>query len=448
MARLGFIGRILLIVLCALFAIFSFAIGVAYWQRARDTEGRARAPRLDQVAAIVALLDQVPASERPLTLRAVNGPRLRVSIEEMPPQLSSARVSRARRIESLLQRYVAGESTPEVTAYFVSEPDSDDLPAEALDERVLRITAGLQAGGFVVIDTNERMGQVLGLPAGFLIGVVGFAVATLALLATVREARPLRRLTQSVSRFHGLPQAPIPENGAPDIRRLIQAVNSMQERIAMLLRERSILIGSISHDLKTLLTRLRLRAEAIDDERQRQRTVGDLDDMKALIDTSLAFARGTTVSSERQRVDLADLVAIEVAEHAVRGAAVRMVDDSEPAVVDGDPVALRRVVANVIGNAALYGTRAEVAIGRSDRELCITIDDDGPGIPESERAAVFSPFYRIEGSRSRATGGSGLGLAIAKQIIDAHGGAIEIAASPLGGARLSIKLPAHGANHV
>lgn len=446
MARLGFVGRIMLIVLCALSAVFLLTLGLEYWQRSRDVDGPARAPLLDQVAAIVAWLDRVPENERSFVLRAVNSSSLRVGLEPMAPQAPPGRIVRAPRIENLLQSYLSGEPPHDVIAYLASKPDGDNL-GEARDQRLLRITTRLRTGHFVVIDIAGRRGdlsrRVLGLPPGFWMGIVGFAVAALALLAAVREAQPLRRLARSVARFDGLPQAPIPEKGAPDIRRLIQAVNGMQERIALLLRERSILIGSISHDLKTLLTRLRLRAEGIDDEPQRQRTVRDLDDMKALIDASLAFARGTTVSSKRQRVDLLDLVAVEVAEHAARGAAIWLIEEeTNPAVVDADPVALRRVLTNVIGNAVLYGTRVEVAVKHSAGACRVTVDDDGPGIPESERSAVFSPFYRLETSRSRATGGSGLGLAIAKQIVDAHQGTIETSTSPLGGARLIIELPA------
>jgi signal transduction histidine kinase len=218
----------------------------------------------------------------------------------------------------------------------------------------------------------------------------------------------------------------------------------MQERIVGLLGERSMLIGAISHDLKTYLTRLRLRAEGVTEPERRDRLVEDLDAMTALIETSLGFARGTAVEVGRTAVDLADLVAVEVAEHAAQGIDVRLTGEDVPdALAAGDAVALRRVVANLIGNAVKFGrSTVAVTVSRTDALCRVTVEDDGPGIPESERTAVFSPFYRIERSRNRRTGGTGLGLAIARQIAEAHGGTVVAEASPLGGARLVATLPA------
>jgi len=232
--------------------------------------------------------------------------------------------------------------------------------------------------------------------------------------------------------------------GAPEIRRLSRAVQDMQERIVGLLGERSLLIGAISHDLKTYLTRLRLRAEGVSEPERRDRLVEDLDAMTALIDASLGFARGTAVEVGRIAVDLGDLVAVEVAEHAAQGADVRLTgEDVQDAVVAGDAVALRRIVANLIGNAVEFGrSTVAVAVTRTGAVCRLTVEDDGPGIPEQERTAVFSPFYRTERSRNRRTGGTGLGLAIARQIAEAHGGTVVAEASPLGGARLVATLPA------
>ena len=246
--------------------------------------------------------------------------------------------------------------------------------------------------------------RILGLPPGFWVGILGFGIAGLALLAALREARPLRQLTRSVSGFDGARlEAPVPELGAPDIRRLIRAINGMQARIATLLQERSFLIGAISHDLKTYLTRLRLRAEAIGDQDRRDRMVRDLDEMSDMLDTSLAFARGTTVSQRRRKLDMADLIAVEVAERAAFGAPVRLIeDDGEPILIEGDPIALRRVLANLIENAIKFGrSSVEVRILQGTDICRVLVDDDGPGIHEGDRAAIFTPFYRADASRSR-----------------------------------------------
>jgi signal transduction histidine kinase len=214
----------------------------------------------------------------------------------------------------------------------------------------------------------------------------------------------------------------------------------MQERIAGLVRGRTVLLGAISHDLKTYLTRLRLRAETIPEPEQQERTVRDLDDMTALIEDALALARGASVSERREEVDIADLIAKEIADR--KDGRLRLRDaPARPAMVRGDAVALRRLMANLIDNALRYGAGAEVAVEDAGAEIVVLIDDDGPGIPALERSAVFEPFYRVEPSRSRETGGAGLGLAIARAIVEAHGGRIGADGAPEGGARIRIVLP-------
>ncbi len=194
--------------------------------------------------------------------------------------------------------------------------------------------------------------------------------------------------------------------------------------------------------MKTYITRLRLRAETLEDDDRRTRTARDLDDMAALIDDALAVARGGSVSDRRERVELRELLRTEIDERPGEAITLREAPNTSGLAVMGDPVALRRLFSNLIDNALRYGSKAEVELARHDEMIEINIDDNGPGIPEAERQAVFEPFYRLEQSRSRETGGSGLGLAIARQIVDAHGGAIAIAQSPQGGARIVVSLPA------
>ncbi len=310
-----------------------------------------------------------------------------------------------------------------------------------------RIVWPMPDGHALVIDTRSFPAATsqtfLGLTLGAWIGVGGLAIAGLALFATARELRPVRHLTAASACFDGAMPVEVAERGAPDVRRLIRAVSDMQRRLAALLQERSFLIGAISHDLKTYLTRLRLRMEGLADGEQRARATADLDAMSDLIDTSMAFARGTAVAERRSLVDLADLVAVEVAERVAVGqaVAVREGEDADAHVL-GDPLALRRVLANLVDNALKFGRGCvEISLEASDGVYRVGVDDNGSGVGEAHRAAIFSPFYRIEGSRSRGTGGSGLGLAIARQIIEAHRGTIAVETSRLGGARFVVALP-------
>jgi signal transduction histidine kinase len=212
----------------------------------------------------------------------------------------------------------------------------------------------------------------------------------------------------------------------------------MQERIATLLKGRTVLLGAVSHDLKTYITRLKLRTEMIADQDQQARAERDLDDMTALIDDALAIARGTTVQDRTGLVDLADILRAASEEQSH----VELAIPDPNCLVEGDPIALRRLFANLIENAIGYGGGVcTITVTGAGERARVVIDDNGPGIPVSERELVFEPFYRRESSRNRETGGSGLGLAIAKQIVELHGGAIELADAQSGGLRVVVDLP-------
>lgn len=455
MARIGLLGRIMLLLLGALSLLVLATVALDTWQRRQEPSPYAtRFPRVDQAANIVALLRDADPALRPAILRAVSGEALRAEIMETAPD--DAGLIREPRLERRLRR-MTGDPDGPLRAYTdtamlhrgVDPEDVNDRDRNRPVGKLATATYRLPDGRTLVISAVERhrslMPWLLGRPLSLWVTVLGAVVAALVLVGTRHELAPLRRLTEAVTRFDGrVPEPVATPRGAPEIRRLAQAVRDMQDRITGLLGERSLLIGAISHDLKTYLTRLRLRAEGVSEPERRDRLVEDLDAMTALIDTSLGFARGTAVEVSRTAVDLADLVAVEVAEQAAHGIDVRLTgEDVQDAVAAGDAVALRRVVANLIGNAVKFGrSTVAVSVSRSGASCRITVEDDGPGIPESERTTVFSPFYRIERSRSRQTGGTGLGLAIARQIAEAHGGTVVAEASPLGGARLVATLPA------
>ncbi|TXM64390.1 ATP-binding protein [Methylobacterium sp. WL120] len=455
MAQISLLGRIMLILLGALSLLVLATFAVDKWQRHEKASPYAtRFPRLDQAAGIMTLLRDADPAQRPAILNAVNGEALRAEITDAPP--SETGLIREPRLEARLRR-LTGDANGQVRAF----TDVDMLrrgvdPAEVANAdnrkvmgRLATATYALPDGRTVVVSAIERhhslMPWLLGQPLSLWVAVLGLVVAGLVLVGARHELAPLRRLTEAVSRFDGrAPEPALVPQGAPEIRCLSQAVQAMQERIVGLMGERSLLIGAISHDLKTYLTRLRLRAEGVAEPERRERLVEDLDAMTALLDTSLGFARGTAVEVGRAPVDLGDLVAIEVAEHAAQGVNIGLTGEDIPdAVVAGDVVALRRVLANLIGNAVKFGrSSVAVAVRRTGPDCEVAVEDDGPGIPESERSAVFSPYYRIERSRNRGTGGTGLGLAIARQIAEAHGGTVVAEATALGGARLVLTLPA------
>lgn len=455
MARVGLLGRIMLLLLGALSLLVLATVAVDTWQRRQERSPYGtRFPRVDQAANIVILLRDADPTLRPAILKAVSGEALRAEITDVPPD-DHDRIPEPR-LERRLRR-MTGDPDGPLRAFTdtamlhrgVDPAEVNDRDRDGPIGRLATATYRLPDGRTLVISAVEKhrsiMPWLLGQPLSLWVAVLGAAVAGLVLVGARHELAPLRRLTEAVTRFDGRAHQPVATpQGAPEIRGLSRAVRDMQERIVGLLGERSMLIGAISHDLKTYLTRLRLRAEGVTEPERRNRLIEDLDAMTALIETSLGFARGTAVEVGRTAVDLADLVAVEVAEHAAQGIDVRLIgEDVQDVVAAGDAVALRRVVANLIGNAVKFGrSTVAVSVSRTDALCRVTVEDDGPGIPESERTAVFSPFYRIERSRNRRTGGTGLGLAIARQIAEAHGGTVVAESSPLGGARLVATLPA------
>ena len=454
MARLGLLGRLMLVVLGALSLLVLATVGLDRWRSAHEQPAWSGGfPRADQAANIINLVRVADPVLRPAILKAVSGVSQSAEIRDTP--FDDSKLIRDPRLERRLRRMM-GEPADRIQAFTdaASLPRGVDPATLAQEEshgptgRLVAATYQLSDGQVLVIsDTEPRrslMPWLLGLPLSLWVAVLGVAVAGLMLVGTRHELAPLRRLTEAVATFDGLsPARNIDTQGAPEIRHLAEAVRAMQDRIMTLLAERSMLIGAISHDLKTYLTRLRLRAEGIVEADRRERLIGDLDGMTALLETSLEFARGTAIAANRGPVDLADLVAVEIAEHAAQGACIDLDgDDEADAVVAGDPAALRRVLANLIGNAVKFGrSRVSVSVRRHDAVCEITVEDDGPGVPEAERSAVFSPFYRIERSRNFETGGTGLGLAIARQITEAHGGRIVAETARLGGARFVVSLP-------
>ena len=217
----------------------------------------------------------------------------------------------------------------------------------------------------------------------------------------------------------------------------------MQERLKRFIEGRTQMFAAVSHDLRTPLTRLRLRAEFVEDEEQQAKMLADIEEMEAMIATTLAFAREEAADETRSAFDLAGLVRGVGEALAETGMDVTCTAP-EALPFSGREQALRRALANLIDNAVKYGDRARVTLTAERAAARIVIDDDGPGIPEEQREKVFQPFYRLEASRSRETGGTGLGLAAARNAVRAHGGDVTLANRAEGGLRVTVVLPRDG----
>jgi signal transduction histidine kinase len=278
--------------------------------------------------------------------------------------------------------------------------------------------------------------QSVGLIAAMLLTVIALSV-----LGIRRLTAPLATLARAADRLgRDVNAPPVVERGASDVRKALRAFNNMQERIQRFIEDRTRMIAAISHDLRTPITRLRLRAELVEDPEQQARMLADLDDMETMIQSTLSFAREEANPEPRRDVDLVALLRNACEDSPDVELAIEPAGTA-PLLVQGQPVALRRGFCNLIDNALKYGERARVALSLGTDSIAVTVDDDGPGLPEEELERVFRPFYRVEQSRSRDTGGVGLGLAVARTVFRAHGGDVGLANRPQGGLRATVTLP-------
>lgn len=273
------------------------------------------------------------------------------------------------------------------------------------------------------------------------------AAAALTLWAVRRLTRPVRDLAAAAERLgRDVNAPPLPENGPTEVATAAHAFNTMAERIRRFVGDRTQMVAAIGHDLKTPITRLKLRAELLDDDEQRRKILSDLEEMEAMISATLAFARDDAAAEPSVPVDLAALcrTVLDEAADASPDLAERIAyEGPEHLTVRARPVALKRALANLVGNALAYGGASRLALERSGGgQLHITIEDEGPGVPPHELEAVFQPFRRLETSRNRETGGTGLGLPIARNILRAHGGDVILRNRPEGGLAALVTLPA------
>ena len=272
--------------------------------------------------------------------------------------------------------------------------------------------------------------------------LMAFGVVLLSIFMVRWITRPLRQVADA-ARGAYVRQEPvrIEVDGPREIRDLAQAFNEMGVRIRKLIDDRTQTLAAVSHDLKTPLTRLRLRAEELGATSPLKAEMArDLDEMEAMLDASLTFLKGGGQGEPARDLDLASLVETVVNDYADRGHAVTFTGPSK-ALARGRPLLLKRAIDNLVSNAARYGKTAWVGVSETERTLVVTVEDDGPGIALDQREAVFAPFVRLEASRSRETGGVGLGLTIARDVLRSHGGDVILAARSGGGLRAVVTLP-------
>ena len=470
-------GQTLLILLVGL--VISHSIGAWIYAGAREQAVRAIGgfAAAQRVANLSRLVEDAPADWRPRIVAALSDPTFRVALTAQPPQLPPTDAEGATEaVEDYLRQQLPDLANRQVRVAVLQPADGPPgAPfGPPFDRRsypgpmgggmggMMHQMMGPGYGGFgafgagrglqvaVQLKDGQWLSFATALPQGapsvswqFIISMalMGVIVLAVSVWAVRRVTAPLGMLAGAADRLgRDVAAEPLAETGTVEMQRAARAFNRMQERLRRLIESRTQMLAALSHDLRTPLTLLRLRTEEVADTNERDKMLATISEMDEMIGSTLAFARDEVHAEPRRKVDIAALLESIVDDMADAGMLVTMTP-AAPVIHDCQPGALKRALTNLLDNAVKYGSRARAAITSANNGVEITIDDDGPGIPEAELAKVIQPFYRVEDSRSRDTGGTGLGLAIALAIVQAQGGELTLSNRPGGGLRAAIKLP-------
>jgi len=453
-------AQLVLLVLATLALAQAVTLWLAFDERALAVRAALGLEAAGRAAALAWLVADAPRAMRPRILAAASSPSARFTIDRMPvadPSADARARALARRVEAALDPWPAGSVRADLHRLRDAPPPMAAMAprmgrdmermhrrmAEIQGRRALaelRLSIPLDGGDWLnLVARFRRPAPQWAWPA-----VLGFALSALALgivlwLALARITRPLAALAGAADRLgRGEQVAALPETGPEEARRLTAAFNRMQAHLTSMIEERTRLLAALGHDLRSPITALRVRAEMVEEDETRSRMIATLDEMQEMVEAVLAFARGIARSEPEERIELAPFLR-ELAEDAQAPAPAEV---PERLVVTARAGSLRRALRNLIDNAQRYGGGAEVAARPVAGGVEITVADRGPGIPADQLDAVFEPFRRLEGSRSRETGGTGLGLAIARAVAQAHGGSLTLANRAGGGLVATLALPA------
>lgn len=308
--------------------------------------------------------------------------------------------------------------------------------------RVFAISVKLRDGYWLNVNRRLDPQPFLWALTGLMsLALTALAVALVVVVLVRRITKPVKALAQGADALgRGETVQHLPVSGAREVQQAVIAFNRMNDRLQRFVRDRLMILGALSHDLRTPLTTLRLRAEFITDEELKEKILETLQEMEDMAEATLAFVREEAKQEDSRPVDLSALLESLCDDLGELGWPIDCQDDGR-IVLACRPVALRRAFRNLIENAIKYGERCSVSWETLGKDLRIYMDDAGPGIPADRMEELFKPFVRLETSRSRDTGGVGMGLAIARMIIRGHGGDILLANRPEGGLRVTVILP-------
>mgnify|MGYP001041336166 FL=1 len=431
-------GRFLTLLFASIFILHLGSIGLYHLALKAEldiTNDRRLAERLASVKRAIAR--EAPDRREELAHALSGGPlEIHWSGGKSPPTRTGISADTAPLKEKLIA------AAPELAENDIAVTTAAPLPEHASATRFLLVSMQLDDGSWVEVTATRNIEP----RTGFIQIALSTTMMVLGVLAVaaffIRQlTRSLRSLADAANRLDPNASAsPIEETGPSEVKALSIAFNNMQRRVRRLVDDRTQTLAAISHDLKTPITRMRLRSEEISDRDLVRAIATDLSDMEAMLDSTLAFLRGDQLAEEKKQIDLGSLLETITTDLTDLGHDVTLVATA-PVVVRGGHLALKRAFWNLTENAVKYGGCARVTLRRTPGGAVVLIEDDGPGIPESENEAVLRPFYRIDNSRNRETGGVGLGLTVAHSIIKSHDGELALSNRNDGGLSVTVILP-------
>ena len=400
---------------------------------------------LDAAAATVRIIEAQPQEAREAVAASAGTLAYDVTWHAVPPVEPSERLQTVYKAGGAAFRRVLGDPS-RIVLFF-----RDEMPEVRSSQRVEELlrdgnryfmSVRLSDGTWLTFATAERSWGI-SMPYRWILIAV-FAVLSCIILATSAAcamASPIEKLAAGVRRFGADPRAPtIPLQGPKEMRETISAFNAMQARIRRFVEDRTTMLAAISHDLRTPLTRMRLRAELMEDPLQQRKLFQDVDEMQSMVESALAFFRDDAGHEEATSFDLAELLKTIADDYGDQGIEISYVGPDH-ARWAGRPGALRRVFVNLVENAIKHATSPTIALRMTEQGAEVTVRDRGPGIDDDKLEQVFLPFRRLSKARQPSTGGMGLGLTSARSIVRAHGGDITLQNQADGGLQALVVLP-------
>jgi signal transduction histidine kinase len=443
-------GRTLLVLAVGLLLAQAASVVLNLFDRGSSVYRLAAFQIAARIAQTARILNSLPPADRPRVVAQIEGQHLRVALSETMIRIATGFVEHdayEKAFTESLQRQI-GAPWP-VSVEITASPRPGQAPEQAASPTSLEIwlarhfyfllpgtfslvtQVGLEDGMVAIFNAvipHEPLSRLESLvPRLLILLAVCFALAALLVRMITRSLNRLAHAADALGQDSE--GEPLAESGPSEIHSVIAAFNRMQARIRAQLLEQTQLLRAISHDLKTPITRLRLRLEMLPDASLRAKMERDLDEMEAMVGSTVEFFRAADKEPRRQAVDIAALIESLCEDRREIGNPVT-VRGSPDAPYRADPQALRRCLENLVENAVRYGNSAEIEVNDTPRLLRIAVRDRGPGIPQEELERVFEPYYRLESSRNRSSGGTGLGLSIARNIARWHGGDIRLQNAP------------------